>query len=322
MTVVNKATARADRPETVRLAGQQLLERIGNTPLIRLSRLGAEWPHVSICAKAEWLNPGGSVKDRAAYSMIREGERTGQLRPGKVILDATSGNTGIAYAMIGAALGYRVKLCLPSSASPERKQILQAYGVEIVYTPGDEGTDGAIRRVREIYEADPETYFYPDQYSNPANPGAHYRTTGPEIWQQTEGRITHFVAGLGTSGTFIGTTRRLKELNPQIRCISMQPDSGFHGLEGLKHMPTALVPPIYDPSLADENIEVETEAGQQMAKQLAREEGILAGVSAGAALWACLEVAKRLPRREQALIVTVFPDSGEKYLSERFWSEQ
>ena len=322
MTAANKATASADRTETVRLVGQQLLERIGNTPLIRLSRLGAEWPHVEICAKAEWLNPGGSVKDRAAYAMIREGERTGQLRPGKVILDATSGNTGIAYAMIGAALGYRVKLCLPSSASPERKQILKAYGVEIVYTPGDEGTDGAIRRVREIYKADPETYFYPDQYGNPANPGAHYRTTGPEIWQQTDGRITHFVAGLGTSGTFVGTTRRLKELNPQVRCISMQPDSGFHGLEGLKHMPTALVPPIYDPSLADENIEVETEAGQQMAKQLAREEGILAGVSAGAALWACLEVAKRLPRHEQALIVTVFPDSGEKYLSERFWSEE
>jgi len=322
MKVVNKATASAERPETVRLVGQQLLERIGNTPLIRLSRLGAELPDVEICAKAEWFNPGGSVKDRAAYSMIREGERTGQLRPGKVILDATSGNTGIAYAMIGAALGYGVKLCLPSSASPERKQILKAYGVEIVYTPGDEGTDGAIRRVREVYKADPETYFYPDQYGNPANPGAHYRTTGPEIWQQTDGRITHFVAGLGTSGTFVGTTRRLKELNPQIRCISMQPDSGFHGLEGLKHMPTALVPPIYDPSVADENIEVETEAGQRMAKQLAREEGILVGVSAGAALWACLEVAKRLPRHEHALIVTVFPDSGEKYLSERFWSEE
>jgi len=322
MTVVHKATAGAERLEAVRLVGQQLLERIGNTPLIRLSRLGTELPNVEICAKAEWFNPGGSVKDRAAYSMIREGERTGQLRPGKVILDATSGNTGIAYAMIGAALGYRVKLCLPSSASPERKQILKAYGVEIVYTPGDEGTDGAIRRVREIYQADPETYFYPDQYGNPANPGAHYRATGPEIWQQTDGRITHFVAGLGTSGTFVGTTRRLKELNPQIRCISMQPDSGFHGLEGLKHMPTALVPPIYDPSVADENIEVETEAGQRMAKQLAREEGILVGVSAGAALWACLEVAKRLPRHEHALIVTVFPDSGEKYLSERFWSEE
>jgi S-sulfo-L-cysteine synthase (O-acetyl-L-serine-dependent) len=321
MTVANKTIASSERPEAVRLIGQQLLERIGNTPLVRLARVGSEWPNAQICAKAEWFNPGGSVKDRAAYAMIREGERTGKLRPGKVILDATSGNTGIAYAMIGAALGYRVKLCLPSSASPERKQILQAYGVEIVYTPGDEGTDGAIRRVREIYQSDPEKYFYPDQYGNPANPGAHYRTTGPEIWQQTDGRITHFVAGLGTSGTFVGTTRRLRELNPQIRCISMQPDSGFHGLEGLKHMPTALVPPIYDPSLADENIEVKTEAGQRMAKQLAREEGILVGVSAGAALWACLEVARRLARDQHALIVTVFPDSGEKYLSERFWSE-
>jgi len=253
--------------------------------------------------------------------MIREGERSGKLRPGKVILDATSGNTGIAYAMIGAALGYRVKLCLPSSASPERKQILAAYGAEIVYTPGDEGTDGAIRRVAEIYQADPEKYFYPDQYGNPANPAAHYATTAPEIWEQTGGRITHFVAGLGTSGTFIGTTRRLKELNPRIRCISMQPDSGFHGLEGLKHMPTNLVPAIYDPKVADENLEVHTEAAQQMAKRLAREEGILVGVSAGAALWACLQVAKRVPRNEQAVIVTIFPDSGEKYLSDRFWSE-
>ncbi|HXW62819.1 MAG TPA: cysteine synthase family protein [Candidatus Acidoferrales bacterium] len=322
MTVVEKAVPRVDGPEAVRLVGEPLLDRIGNTPLIRLSRLGANWPHVEICAKAEWFNPGGSVKDRAAYAMIREGERTGKLRPGKVILDATSGNTGIAYAMIGAALGYRVKLCLPSSASPERKQILAAYGVEVIFTPGDEGTDGAIRRVREIYQADPEKYFYPDQYGNPANPAAHYRTTGPEIWQQTNGRITHFVAGLGTSGTFVGTTRRLKELNPEVRCISMQPDSGFHGLEGLKHMPTALVPPIYDATLADENIEVQTEAGQQIAKQLAREEGILVGVSAGAALWACLAVAKRLPHDKRALIVTVFPDSGEKYLSERFWSEE
>jgi S-sulfo-L-cysteine synthase (O-acetyl-L-serine-dependent) len=321
MMAVNKAMAEADEPRALKLVGEQLLDRIGNTPLIRLSRLGAEWPNVEICAKAEWFNPGGSVKDRAAYSMIREGERTGKLRPGKVILDATSGNTGIAYAMIGAALGYRVKLCLPSSASPERKQILGAYGVEIVYTPGDEGTDGAIRRAREIYHSDPEKYFYPDQYGNPANPAAHYRTTAAEIWQQTGGRITHFVAGLGTSGTFVGTTRRLKELNPRIRCISMQPDSGFHGLEGLKHMPTALVPPIYDAGLADENIEVKTEAGQQIAKQLAREEGILVGVSAGAALWASLAVAKGLPRDEPAVVVTVFPDSGEKYLSERFWSE-
>jgi len=322
VTIANKPLVSTEKPGAAVPVGQHLLERIGNTPLIRLSRIGAEFANVEISAKAEWFNPGGSVKDRAANSMIRDGERSGKLRPGKVILDATSGNTGIAYAMIGAALGYRVKLCLPSSASPERKQILQAYGAEIVYTPGDEGTDGAIRRVKEIYEAHPEQYFYPDQYGNPANPAAHYATTGPEIWEQTGGRITHFVAGLGTSGTFIGTTRRLKELNPRIRCISMQPDSGFHGLEGLKHMPTNIVPAIYDPSVADENIEVQTERGQQMAKRLAREEGILVGVSAGAALWACMLVAKRVPRNERALIVTIFPDSGEKYLSDRFWSEE
>jgi S-sulfo-L-cysteine synthase (O-acetyl-L-serine-dependent) len=321
LTAADKPLVSAGAPDAASPLGERLLDRIGNTPLVRFERTGREYPNVEICAKAEWFNPGGSVKDRAAYSMIRDGERRGALRPGKVILDATSGNTGIAYAMIGAALGYRVKLCLPSSASPERKQILAAYGVEIVYTPGDEATDGAIRRVREIYRAEPEKYFYPDQYSNPANPAAHYATTAPEIWQQTRGRITHFVAGLGTSGTFIGTTRRLRELNPEIRCISMQPDSGFHGLEGLKHMPTNLVPAIYDPNLADENMEVRTEDAQQMARRLAREEGILVGVSAGAALWASLEVARRLPRGQRAVIVTVFPDSGEKYLSDRFWGE-
>jgi S-sulfo-L-cysteine synthase (O-acetyl-L-serine-dependent) len=321
VTTTNKPLVSSRQEGAGGRLGQRLIERIGNTPLIRLERIGAEFSNVEICAKAEWFNPGGSVKDRAAYSMIRDGERRGELRPGKVILDATSGNTGIAYAMIGAALGYRVKLCLPSSASPERKQILLAYGVEIVFTPGDEGTDGAIRRVREIYNADPEKYFYPDQYGNPANPAAHYATTAPEIWEQTRRHVTHFVAGLGTSGTFVGTTRRLKELNPHIRCISMQPDSGFHGLEGLKHMATAIVPAIYDASLADENIFAHTEDAQQMAKRLAREEGILVGVSAGGALWTCLEIAKRLPKGERAVIVTVFPDSGEKYLSERFWNE-
>src|SRR5579862_1359056 len=320
MTAVNKPLVSADRPRTA--VGQQLVDRIGNTPLIRMTRTGAEFPNVAICAKAEWFNPGGSVKDRAAYFMIREGERTGALKPGKIILDATSGNTGIAYAMIGAALGYRVKLCLPSSASPERKHILQAYGVDIVYTPGDEATDGAIRRVREIFEADPDKYFYPDQYGNPANPNAHYNTTAPEIWEQTRGQITHFVAGLGTSGTFVGTSRRLKELNPKIRCISFQPDSGFHGLEGLKHMATAIVPSIYDPKLADEDMEVRTEDAHKIVKQLAREEGILAGVSSGAALWAAIEVASRIPSSERAVIVTVFPDSGEKYLSDRFWTEE
>jgi cysteine synthase B len=326
LTAANNPTAAAGLPTKgagVRASvGQHLLERIGNTPLLRLERACAEFPNAEFCAKAEWFNPGGSVKDRAAYSMIREGERRGELRAGKVILDATSGNTGIAYAMIGAALGYGVKLCLPSSASEERKQILRAYGVEIVFTPGDEGTDGAIRRVRDIYNAEPEKYFYPDQYGNAANPAAHYSTTAPEIWEQTHGRITHFVAGLGTSGTFVGTTRRLKELNPQIRCISFQPDSGFHGLEGLKHMPTAIVPGIYDASLADENIEVQTEDAQRIVKKLAREEGLLVGVSSGAALSASMMVARRLAKDEGAVIVTIFPDSGERYLSDRFWSEE
>ncbi len=322
MTAANKPLVSTERPGAAGSVGQRLIERIGNTPLIRIERLAAEFPNVTICAKAEWFNPGGSVKDRAAYSMIREGERSGKLRPGKVILDATSGNTGIAYAMIGAALGYKVKLCLPSSASPERKQILAAYGVEVVSTPGGDGTDGAIRRVREIYEADPEKYFYPDQYGNPANPAAHYTTTGPEIWEQTHGQITHFVAGLGTSGTFVGTTRRLKELNPKIQCVSYQPDSSFHGLEGLKHMATAIVPPIYDASLADESLEVQTEDAHRIARRLAKEEGLLVGVSSGGALWASMQVARRIPKGERAVIVTVFPDSGEKYLSDRFWSEE
>ena len=324
MNALNKSALSQAAPEASRARelGQRLLDRVGKTPLIRIERVGAEFPNVEFLAKAEWFNPGGSVKDRAALSMIREGERRGSLRPGKTILDATSGNTGIAYAMIGAALGYRVKLCLPTSASPERKQILNAYGAEIVYTPGDEGTDGAIRRVKEIYDADPEAYFYPDQYGNPANPAAHYKTTAPEIWEQTKGRITHFVAGLGTTGTFCGTTRRLKELNPAIRCISFQPDSGFHGLEGLKHLATAIVPNIYDAKLADEDLEVETEAAHAMVKRLAREEGILSGVSAGAAMVACFQVAREIPANERAVIVTIFPDSGEKYLSEQFWSEE
>ena len=321
MTTANKPMV-STQPAAAGPVGQRLLERIGNTPLIRIERVTAKFPNVTFCAKAEWFNPGGSVKDRAAYSMIRDGERSGKLKPGKVILDATSGNTGIAYAMIGAALGYKVKLCLPSSASPERKQILAAYGVEVVSTPGGDGTDGAIRRVREIYEADPEKYFYPDQYGNPANPAAHYNGTGLEIWEQTRGQITHFVAGLGTSGTFCGTTRRLKELNPKIRCLSFEPDSSFHGLEGLKHMATAIVPAIYDATLADENLEIQTEDAHRIAKRLAREEGLLVGVSAGAALWASMMVARRIPKNERAVIVTVFPDSGDKYLSDRFWSEE
>src|SRR6202162_2750436 len=318
MGAANKSVATTPLSATGTKIGEHLLDRIGNTPLLRLERIGAEFPHAEFYAKAEWFNPGGSVKDRAGYSMIRAGERSGDLRPGKIILDATSGNTGIAYAMIGAALGYRVKLCLPSSASPERKQILAADGVEVCITPGEEGTDGAIRRVRKIYEDEPAKYFYPDQYNNAANPAAHYSSTAPEIWEQTKGEITHFVAGLGTSGTFVGATRRLKELNPAIRCISMQPDSGFHGLEGLKHMATAIVPGIYDADLADQDIAVRTEEAHRVVKQLARVEGILAGVSSGAALFACCEVARSLPSGQRAVIVTVFPDSGEKYLSDRF----
>jgi len=301
--------------------GKSVLEQIGNTPLLRLERVGREFPAVEFAAKAEWFNPGGSVKDRAALAMIEAGLRTGELRLGKTILDATSGNTGIAYAMIGAALGYPVKLFLPSSASEERKRILQAYGAELVITPGDEGTDGAIRRVRELAADQPEKYFYPDQYSNPDNWRAHYRTTANEIWEQTQGRITHFVAALGTSGTFTGTTRRLRELNPEIRCISLQPDGPWNGLEGWKHMPTALRPPIYDETLVDENLEISTEEAYRMVKRLAREEGLLVSPSAAAALLGCFKVAEELETGRPAVIVTVFADNASKYLSERFWFE-
>jgi cysteine synthase B len=303
-------------------AGEALLERIGNTPLLRLGRVGREFPNAEFCAKAEWFNPGGSVKDRPALSMIQAGLASGALRAGKTIIDATSGNTGIAYAMIGAAMGYPVKLCLPDSASHERKRILGAFGAELVITPGDEGTDGAIHKVHEIVKADPEKYFYPDQYSNPANWQAHYRTTANEIWQQTGGRITHFVTGLGTSGTFVGTTRRLKELNPAIRCVSLQPDAAFHGLEGWKHMETAIRPAIYDDKLADENLEVSTEEAYRLAKRIAREEGLLVSPSAAAALLGCFAIAACLPKKRNAVIVTVFADSAAKYLNERFWDEE
>jgi len=278
-------------------------------------------PTVAIFAKAEWFNPGGSVKDRPALAMIQAGLRSGSLRPGKTLLDATSGNTGIAYAMIGAALGYPVKLFLPHSASEERKRILDAYGAELVMTPGDEGTDGAIRRVRELAAAEPGKYFYPDQYGNPANWQAHYHGTANEIWEQTGGRITHFGAALGTSGTFVGATRRLKELKPEVRCISLQPDGPWNGLEGWKHMPTALRPAIYDDTLADDNLEVSTEESYRMVKRLAREEGLLVSPSAAAALVGTLSVAKKLPAGQPAVMVTVFADSAAKYLSERFWDE-
>ena len=302
-------------------AGRSVLDFIGNTPLLRLERIARDFPNVEFAAKAEWFNPGGSVKDRPAMSMIQAGLASGALSPGKTIIDATSGNTGIAYAMIGAALGYPVKLCLPDSASQERKRILTAFGAELVITPGDEATDGAIRRTHEIVAADPQNYFYPDQYSNPANWQAHYRTTANEIWEQTAGRITHFVAGLGTSGTFVGVTRRLRELNPGVRCISLQPDASFHGLEGWKHMETAIRPAIYDDTLADENLEVSTEESYVLVKKIAREEGLLVSPSAAAALLGCFHVAKNIPRDQHAVVVTVFADSAAKYLTERFWEE-
>jgi len=316
-----KKPALAEDSATPGAIGSNVLDCIGNTPLLRLERVGSNYPNAEFFGKAEWLNPGGSVKDRPALEMIREAEGSGKLKPGQTILDATSGNTGIAYTMIAAALGYRVKLCLPASASEERKKILAAFGAELVITPGDEGSDGAILRARQIFAAGPEKYFYPDQYSNPANWRAHYKTTANEIWRQTNGRITHFVAGLGTSGTFVGTTRRLKELNPAIRCISLQPDASFHGLEGWKHMPTAIVPPIYDPSVADANLTVGTEEAYRLVKRVAREEGLLLSPSAAAALLGCFQVATSLKPDEDAIFVTIFPDSGTKYLSERFWDE-
>src|ERR1700686_3948829 len=316
------ATAKIERGTTSGAIGQSVLERIGNTPLLRLERIGREFPNVEFLGKAEWFNPGGSVKDRPALSMIQAGLASGALRPGKTIIDATSGNTGIAYAMVGAAMGYPVALCLPNSASHERKRILAAFGAEMIMTPGDEGTDGAIRRVQKIVAAEPEKYFYPDQYSNPANWQAHYRGTANEIWEQTSGRITHFVAGLGTSGTFVGTVRRLKELNPAIRCVSLQPDASFHGLEGWKHMPTAIRPAIYDDTLADENFAVSTEESYRLVKRLAREEGLLVSPSAAAALLGFFQVAAGIPKNANAVIVTVFADSASKYLNQRFWDEE
>jgi len=296
-----------------------LLELIGNTPLLRLARVVSAYPGIELYAKAEWANPGGSVKDRAALNIILEGERAGRLTPDKIILDSTSGNTGIAYAMIGAARGYGVKLCVPGNASLERKRLLKAYGAEVIYTDPLEGSDGALCRARELYAQNPELYFYADQYNNPANWRAHYNSTGLEIYEQTQGRVTHFLAGLGTSGTFMGAARRLKELNPRVQCISVQPDADFHGLEGLKHMATAMVPGIYDANLADENLTVGTEESYAMARRLAREEGVLVGISSGAAAVAALQVAARLAR---GVIVTVFPDGGSRYLSEEFWNEK
>lgn len=305
---------------TTKLPGTTLLERIGNTPLLRLERLTGDLAGVQILGKAEWNNPGGSVKDRAAAAIVFDALKREQLCPGRRLLDATSGNTGIAYAMLGAALDFGVTLCMPSNVSPERKRILRAYGAEVVWTDPAESSDGAIRRARELAK-DPQ-YVYVDQYSNAANWRAHYNGTGVEILEQSQGRVTHFVAGLGTSGTFTGVARRLKETNPRIQCISMQPESPFHGLEGLKHMPTAIVPAIYDPTLADRNVEIATEGAYAMAKRLARTEGLLVGISAAAAVVASLRIAEEeAARGREAVIVTVLPDAADKYLSERFWEE-
>jgi cysteine synthase B len=303
--------------------GHSLMERIGNTPLLRLDVMTADLPGITLLGKAEWYNPGGSVKDRAAANIVAEAQRSGRLGPGKALLDSTSGNTGIAYAMLGAAEGFPVTLCMPENVSRERKQILAGYGATIIYTDPAEGSDGAIRKVRELAAQHPDKYFYADQYSNEANWKAHYQTTANEIWQQTQGRLTHFVAMLGTSGTFMGTTRRLKELNPAVRCVSLQPDSSFHGIEGAKHMPTAIVPKIYDAELADQNLEISTEDSYAMARQMSRSAGLLVGISSAAAVVGCLKVARelRVKRGDEAVIVTILCDSGEKYLSERFWTE-
>ena len=295
-----------------------ILSKVGNTPLLKIGKFSKEVnPNVEIYAKAEWHNPGGSVKDRAALNMILEGEKSGTLNKGKIIIDATSGNTGIAYAFIAAVKGYKVKLAVPSNASEERKKILKAYGVELILTDPLEGTDGAQQVIKDIYERNTDLYFYPDQYNNPANWQAHTKTAN-EIWEQTKGRVTHFVSGLGTTGTFVGTTKQLKQLNNEIISVSFQPDGPIHGLEGLKHLPTAIVPGIYDENLSDKMIEVSTVESYQMVKRLLREEGLFVGVSSGAAMAASLKLAGEI---ESGLVVTIFPDDGQKYLSEKFWDE-
>ena len=303
--------------------GHTLVERIGNTPLLRLDALTGDLPGVTLLGKAEWYNPGGSVKDRAAANIVSDARRRGLLPPGKILLDATSGNTGIAYAMLGSAEAFPVTLCMPANVSRERKQILEGYGANIIYTDPADGSDGAIRMARQLAAEHPDKYFYADQYSNDANWKAHYSMTANEIWQQTQGRITHFVSMLGTSGTFVGTTRRLKELNPAVQCISLQPDSSFHGIEGAKHMASAIVPKIYDPMLADQNLEIATEDAYAMARRLSRTAGLLVGISAAAAVVGCLRIARQLPVKsdDEAVMVTILCDSGDKYLSERFWTE-
>lgn len=298
--------------------GEDLLAKIGNTPLLRLNRIGKEFSGVQICVKAEWFNPGGSVKDRPASWMIRDGEKSGKLTKDKVILDATSGNTGIAYAMIGAARGYRVKLVMPGNISEERKKILSAHGAEIVYSSDLEGSDGAIREAQRIYKADPGKYFMPDQYNNPLNVQAHYETTGREIWEQTGGEVTHFLACIGTGGTVMGTSKRLKEYNKAVQCYAVEPKDAWHGLEGMKHMATSIKPGIYDEKKLDGVIPVDTEEAYAMVRRLALEEGFLVGQSSGAALVCALQLAKKI---KEGLIVMISPDSGDKYLTTRVWED-
>ena len=314
-------TAVSERKSRTKIEDNSLESKIGNTPLIRLKNITRDLPaDIEIYAKAEFLNPGGSVKDRAALAMILAGEKSGALTQDKTILDATSGNTGIAYAMIGAARGYKVTLTLPKNASRERKRILKLYGARIIETDPMNGTDGAQIKAKELVAEFPDRYFYPDQYNNENNWRAHYETTAPEIRRQTNGRVTHFLAGLGTTGTFIGTSRGLKEFDPKIRTFSMQPSSPLHGLEGMKHLETAIVPGIYDATVADENVTVETEDAQAMTRRLAREEGLFVGVSAGANVFAALRLAREL--KTAAVIVTILCDGGGKYLGEDFWDEE
>ena len=297
---------------TQRPTASDITRLVGNTPLLRVRLFDRDFPRVEVYAKAEWFNPGGSVKDRAALAMIEDGEKRGALTHDKTIIDSTSGNTGIAYALIGSAKGYRVQLVMPGNVTAERKSLVTAYGAQIVYSDAGEGSDGAIRMVRDIVASDPQRYFYPDQYSNPANPRAHYEGTAVEILEQTSGRITHFVAGVGTTGTFVGTSRRLKEHAASIKTIAVEPEDSFHGLEGLKHLPTAIVPQIWDPSLADEVWGCPTEPAYDLARAVARSEGLLVGHSSGAALWAVRRLAGTI---QEGVVVTVFPDSGDRYIS-------
>ncbi len=309
----NSSDAETDSyTEMMPAGGQTITELVGNTPLLRVRLFEERYPDLEVYAKAEWFNPGGSVKDRAALAMIEDGEKCGALTRDRVIIDSTSGNTGIAYALMGAAKGYRVKLVMPSNVSEERKQLVIAYGAEVVYSDGMEGSDGAIRLVREMIAAEPDCYFYPDQYNNPANPLAHYNGTGREILRETGGRVTHFVAGLGTTGSFVGTARRLKEHDPRIQAIAVEPEDAFHGLEGLKHLPSSIVPGIWDPSLADEVWGAPTELSYALARRLAQTEGVLVGHSCGAALWAIEKLAEQIGR---GVVVTIFPDGGDRYLS-------